>query len=279
MPKEISRDDVLKALGELEGHLLGLDGDDLEDDVTKASEDDLDQPEGGDMGWGANGNPKLSDEANDDNGAGGAKKKSPKSGSVKSVTGNNNKVNAMGDDLLDKSHKDFMDDEVTTKIDVSDFLKSMVEGTGKYMDNLRDALVKSSEINEARFDDLMTAHQEVVQNQAKLGVVLKAICERIGMIENSPAHSAKSDTVAKAGDGAPAERQFHQGQEQEGNQPILKGLNSNPMIAKSQIADTLIGLVKKGEAEEMDVVQFDTNGMIRPELMPKLQEKFGMQAN
>jgi hypothetical protein len=262
MSKKVSQEQVEKALASLEAQLA-------EDTVVKASEDDLDQPEGADMG-----NPakdKMSDAAK--------AKKGVKKGDLK--------IEHEGDEDEDegmemekkkayqkakKSFSDEMPEEVQTKIDVSEFLKSLVDHTGNTIETLRVAVVKSEAHNDARYGQLAEAVEDVQKSQAKIGVVLKAICERIGVISAAPARPAKADTVAKSEGAAPAARKFDSGLEQEGQEKVFKSLSDNPQVAKSQMSNALCDLVKKGEATDLDVIGFESGGYIRPELVGKLKQ-------
>lgn len=267
MGKKVSQEQVEKALASLEAQLT-------DEDVVKASEDDLDQPEGADMG-----NPakdKMSDAAK-------AKK------AKKSLGKGDLKIEHEDDDGEDeedmevekkkayqkakKSFSDEMPEEVQTKIDVSEFLKSLVDHTGNTIETLRVAVVKGEQHNDARYGQLAEAVEDIQKSQAKIGVVLKAICERIGVISAAPARPAKADSVAKSeGAAAPATRKFDSGLEQEGQEKVFKSLSDNPQVAKSQMSNALCDLVKKGEATDLDVIGFESGGYIRPELVGKLKQ-------
>jgi hypothetical protein len=169
-----------------------------------------------------------------------------------------------------KSFDEEMPEEIQTKIDVSEFLKSLVNHTGATIDALREYVAKSDVASGARYDDLALAVEDIQKSQAKVGIVLKAICEQIGVIKAAPARTAKADTIEK-GDAAPA-RTFNSGLEGEKDEKVFKGLSENPQIAKSQISGVLCDLVKKGEASDLDVIGFESGGYIRPELVSKLKQ-------
>lgn len=270
MTRKITKEAVAKALDSLESQL------DQEDGVIKASEDDLDQPEGDDMG-----NPakeKMSDAA---------KSKKMKKGDLKIEHEEDDeededededmkkKYKAMGCDkgemMKKKSFAEELPEEVETKIEVSDFLKSLVGHTGSAIDTLAEYVAKSEEANSERYDELTGAVMEIQKSQAKIGVVLKAICERIGVIEAAPARVAKSQVVVKS-----EGRQFVEGvatnpATDDDAKPLFKSLSSNPLVAKSQIGNALCDMVKKGEADPMDVIGFESGGQLRPEIVTKLQ--------
>ena len=266
--QQITEDQVSKALEDLEARL-----DATSEEVVKASEDDLDQPEGADMG-----NPakeKMSDAAK----AKKAKKAMGK-GDLKIVHEDEDEdgEDEGEDDEMEKKQKsakksfsEDMPEEIQTKIDVSEFLKSLVEHTGNTIDGLREAVAKSEDRNDARYDELAVAVEDVQKSQAKIGIVLKAICEKIGVIAAAPARTAKSDTVAKS-DAAPAQRSFDSGLAEEKEEKVLKGLSDNPLAAKAQISGALCDLVRKGEAQDLDVIGFETSGYIRPEVFTKLKQ-------
>lgn len=283
--KKVTDQDVKKALANLGA-------------ISKASDDDLDQPEGADLG-----NPeknKMSDEAKS--------KKAQKAFGDEDDKEEEKKAD--GDDDQEKEEKAFGDEddkedekkadededkkdedkkpdfdfkskksfakslpkEVKTKIEVSDFLKSLVDHTGESVDGLRGALAKSHKLTHGRLGELEDAVEAVAKSQQNIGVVLKAICEQIGVISKSAARPAKSTTqqVQKS-----ADRSFKSALNEEGDeQPMFKSLSKDPIIAKSQISNVLCDLVKSGAAKDLDVINFETSGHVRPELLPQLQEKF-----
>ncbi len=140
-------------------------------------------------------------------------------------------------------------------------------------DNLREAVVKSGEASEEKYNGLAEKVENVQKSQAKLGVVLKALCEKVGVIAAEPAREPKAETtVSKSG---VVERNFDNPQTEEGAQKpkLFKSLSENPVIAKSQITEALCDLVKSGNAADMDVINFETAGHIKPELVSLLKEK------
>lgn len=274
MKTKIDTDKVEKALASLESQLG-------EDVVSKASEDDLDQPEGADMG-----NPakdKMSDAAK-------AKKAMAKAKACKADDEDMDMDKADDEDEDDmdkgfdemmadkkkayqkakKSFADEMPEEIETKIDVSEFLKSLVDHTGKSINALTQYVAKSDAAHDVRYSEVLGIVEDVQKSQAKIGIVLKAICQQIGIVSAAPAQVRKSETVAKSQAAAPA-REFSSGLEGEQSEKVFKSLSENPTIAKSQISNALCDLVKKGEAQDMDVIGFETNSYIRPELVSKLK--------
>jgi len=262
----IKKEDVQKALG------------DLEENLSKSSEQDLDQPEGDDLDGGHMSN-KMSDEAP-------APVKGKKGETKKSVTETEedemdvNKAMAVleeagytvteDDDYTEKSFSEGLPEEVQTKIEVSDFLKSLVDHTGDAIGDLREQVAKSNDENVDILKSFAEGLEGIQESQAKIGLVLKAICERIGVVEAAPAHEPKAETdVSKSTQ--PADRQFESALKGDGQEPMFKSLSSNPIIAKSQMASALCELVKKGDAQDMDVIGFESSGHIRPEVYTKLQ--------
>jgi hypothetical protein len=250
--KTVDKDVVEKALASLEAHLET-------DTVVKASEDDLDQPEGADLGNSAK--EKMSDAAK--------AKKAVKSEDAEEGEDEGEEEEMKSAKKAKKSFAEEMPEEVQTKIDVSEFLKSLVDHTGNSIDSLREYVGKSDIAHEARYNELTQVVEDIQKSQAKIGVVLKAICQQIGVISAAPAREAKSDTVAKS-EAAP-ERQMKSGLEEDKGEVAFKSLSENPQIAKSQIANALCDLVRKGEANDLDVIGFESGGHIRPELVSKLK--------
>lgn len=270
----IKQETIEKAFEFLENKLEDLEA------IDKASENDLDQPEGADMGWGQNANPKMSSEANDDGGsnsedeAGERKgKSSKKKSATKSETGGEDDMNELKNKSLNA------DEEVQGKIEVSDFLKSFHDSMGDYLDAVKDATIKSIESNESRFGDLEEMVADTQQSLAKVGIVLKAICQQMRIIEDQPAREPKADTINKA-DGQFVERQFEENTTISGEQKNqFPGLHENPIIAKSQVTQILTDMVMKGEAADLDLIGFETGSYISPEVAPKLHAALALKAN
>lgn len=296
----ITQDQVEKAFEYFEDY-LNTEEANLEA-LDKSSESDLDQPEGADMGWGQNAHPKMSSEANDDGGSNkttesgqrtGKKsdKKSP-SAAKKGLNDDNDmekgdmkcsKCDYMADDKsgmsshMDKKHmgKSFADgtsEEIQGQIDVSDFLKSFYDGMGDYIDKLRDSVENLTVKSQERMGDVEEMVADVQHAQANIGIVLKAICERMRIIEDQPAHEPRADTVAKA-DGQYAERGFQNNDQEGGEKVTLPGLSENPLIAKAQVTEILSDMVMKGEAKDLDVISYETGGFISPEMAPKVMNR------
>lgn len=267
---KITKDDVNNALDSLEKS--------YDAKVSKASDSGLDQAEGADLG-----NPakeKMSDAAKAKKSAG--KMPEMKKGEEEEMEGM--EEGEEGEEAppafpmkskksVKKSFTEDMPEEIQTKIDVSEFLKSLVDHTGECIDDLAKSVGQTEDRMMKSHGQLVSAVEDIQKSQARIGVVLKAICQRIGIIENAPAKAAKADTVAKSTSAAP-ERKFSSGLEGESQEPMFKSLSQNPTVAKSQISSALCDLVKKGEAQDVDVIGFETSGFIRPDLMPKLKTAF-----
>lgn len=297
----ITPEQVEKAFEGLEANLP------KEDETDKSSTGDLDKPEGGDLGWGPNAKPKMSDEANKDGGSNSeteagernppkSDKKSPKesTNSVKGDTGMDELVfkakcpkcsdyesdqDGMGTHMKSCTGKsmtgwsDKQDDEVQAKIEVSAFLKSISDHIGNCMDSMKDAVLDTSKSYNERTSTLEEQIADIQQSQAKLGIVLKAICEELNIIGNSPAADQKADTEINKGDGTHVERKFETGVGDENAiQKALPGLSDNPIVAKSQITNILVEMVYKGEITDTAVVSFESGGFLEPDLVPKVQK-------
>lgn len=159
-----------------------------------------------------------------------------------------------------KSFYDEMPAEVEAKVEVSTFLKSLVDHTAGQINGLRDFVVKSDKAQDARYEDLMDSINGLAKSMGNIGIVLKAVCERIGVIENEPMQPkavVKSAAVEKtfvAMEGAP---------EGEG---LYKSLgNKSPVEVRKSISDAMMELVKKGEMKDTDLINFETFGYVTPE--------------
>lgn len=283
----ITKDQVQKALGALDGH--------LPETVAKSGSDgDLNEAEGAAEGEGSLKAPGTS-----------MAKKAPKGKTQKSLakgefppkkdddkkSDDEEEEDSESDDEEDEeddepkgktkksmpsSYLKGMPKEVTTKVEVSNFLRSLVDHTADSVDGLRDYVAKSDMANENRYDELGSAIEQVAKSLGNIGIVLRAVCERIGVIENQPAHVAKSVTAAPAAAAQPVARAFAEAQPgaaeaaaSEGG--MFKSLNGKPAhIAKAMVSEVLCDLVRKGEAKDTDVINFETFGFVPPELQPKL---------
>jgi hypothetical protein len=275
---KVKTEDVLKALDSLQE---GFD-----DEVVKASEDDLDQPEGADLGNPAKdkmsdaakakkmkkGELKIEHESEDeDEEKPMMKMKKMKKAEEEEEEGEEEEEEDM-EMSYKKAKKSFgeLPDEVQTKIEVSEFLKSLVDHNVDGLKKLSEFVAKSDSAHEARFSDLNDVVEGLAKSQAKIGVVLKAICEKLNIIENSPATAPKTEVFAKSN---ATERAFNSGLEEKNEEPVFKSLSNDPILAKSQISNALCDLVMKGEASDMDVINFESAGYISPELVNKLKGK------
>lgn len=262
--KRVTKDDV-------EAALAGIDKSLASGDISKASEDDLDEPEGADLGNPAKEKMSAAAKAKKSKAPPAMCKAEDEEKDEDEEDAPEEKKNPF-EKKMKKSFNEDLPEEIETKIDVSDFLKSLVDHTAASVDGLRDYVAKSDRNTNARYDNIANAIGEIQKSQAMIGVVLKAVCQRIGVIEAAPARQAKADTIAKsAAAPAGADRKFASGLEGEKSEKVFKSISDNPVIAKSQIAAALCDLVVKGEADAMDVIGFESGSFIRPELVAKLQ--------
>lgn len=171
-----------------------------------------------------------------------------------------------------KSFREGMPSEIQTKVDVSQFLRSLVDHTATTVDGLRDALLKSDMATENRIDAVVESVEGIQKSLGNVGVVLTAICERLGVIENQPAAPARSvvKSAAPAG-GRTVERAFEGGEQPAEGSSFFKSLAGKPgHIAKAMVSEAICDLVKKGQAQDIDVINFESTGFVPPELAVKL---------
>lgn len=174
-----------------------------------------------------------------------------------------------------KSFAGSMPDEIRTKIDVSSFLRSLVDHNAATIESMRRAIVKSSTAQDQRVEVLLDAVEGLQKSQSNIGIVLRAMCERIGVIENTPgvAKSVQTAAAPLAKSAAPVAREFVGGEEGQGqDQAIYKSLTGKaPHVQKAMISEALCQLVMKGEAKDTDVINFETYGHVPGELDAKLR--------
>lgn len=255
--KLVTEEMVNKALASLDAQ--------LGEDVSKASESDLDQPEGADLG-----NPvkeKMSDAAKG--------KKTEKSVEKEEKEESDEESEDSDADDMGKAKKSMVElpEEIQEKIDVSEFLKSLVSHTSETIDALGEAIQKSEAAQETRIGGLSAQISEIQKSQAKIGLVLKALCEKAGILSSAPARVIKSETQSVAKSDV-AERSFAQEvDENPAEEKMFKSLSENPIVAKGQMTDALIELVKSNACSDMDLINFESTNFLRPEVVTLLKSK------
>lgn len=294
----ITPEQVEKAFEELEVNLPKEN-----EETNKSSENDLDNAEGGDLGWGENANPKMSDEANKDGGSNkqteDSERTPPKSAkkSPKASKGDTNMdelvfkatcpkcgdyesgQDKMGTHMKSCTGKSMTgykeNEEIQAKIEVSGFLKSISSEVGTCLNSMKDVVEETSKSYNERATSLEEQIADVQQSQAKLGIVLKAICQEMKIVGDSPASDPKATTEINKGGEDHNERNFETGAGKEDDGTVQKafpGLSDNPVLAKGQITNVLVDMVFKGEISDTAVVAFETSMFIEPELVPKIQK-------
>ncbi len=257
---KVGRNKVLAALDELEKSLEGETG------LSKASGEGLDQPEGDPIDPVQKKN-KMSDAAPGPD----AKKSYGEDEDEEDGESGEEMQMSKKSKKAKKSFAEGMDNEVKAKIEVSEFLKSLVDHTGKSIDGLSAQISKSM----GGVAELAEQVAEIHKSQAKIGVVLKALCEETGVIQKSAANAPKAQTTAPIAKSQVAERTFDNPRTETASnegEKMFKSLSSDPRIAKSQISDAMCDLVYKGEAKDTDVIGFETSGYISPAIASKLNE-------
>jgi len=163
--------------------------------------------------------------------------------------------------------------EVETKVEVSSFLKSLVDHTAQQVNGLRDFVVKSDRAQDSRFEEIMERLDDTSESIGNLGIVLKALCEKVGIIGDKPASSKSIEGISKS------ERTFENTLEEgaveapttseEGFYKSLAGKDS--LTVKKAITDAMCDLVKKGNLSQEDVINFETFSFVTPEANKLLQ--------
>jgi len=161
----------------------------------------------------------------------------------------------------EKSFYEELPAEVEAKVEVSNFLKSLVDYTASQIDSLKDRVVKSDSAQAVRYEETMEVLDGISKSMGHVGIVLKAMCERIGILENQP---EQPKAITKSMD-APVERQFvGMGSSETGG--MFKSLDGKtPFEVKKSISDAMFELVKKDEMSDTDLINFETFGYVTPE--------------
>lgn len=277
----ITKDKVAQALGALEA---------ASPEIAKSGDGDLNSANGAADGGGDG---SLKAPGTDMNGKGKKTKKSlakafpPK----KAADGGDDEGDDEGDegddegddddgDAEPKAKKSFARDlpeEIKTKIDVSAFLKSLVDHNSQSLDTMRKAIVKSASGTSDQQETILDSIADLQKSLGNVGVVLRAMCERMGMMENQPqvqkSVSSTAQAVAKSQTTAqPVSREFVGTEPAEEQTGLYKSLNGKPAhVAKAMISEALCQLVMKGEAKDTDVINFETSGFVPNELDAKLR--------
>lgn len=268
---KVTKEDVQKALTDLGSNLPSDEGSSTGKDVNKAESSA--PKKGGDV-------PKDGD-LNTSNGAadGGGGLNVPQGENMNDKYGN--KKGKAKKSETPTEFGDNLPSEVETKVEVSEFLKSLVDHTANQINGLRDFAIKSDQAMEARTEEITEQIDGIEKSLSNIGLVLKAVCERIGIIENQPAVQ-KSET-ANAQPQRHVERTFEnptqQSQDTGGAAPagnsIYKSLEGKaPLDVKKSISAGMCELVKKGELVETDVINFETYGYVSTEADTKLRSMF-----
>jgi hypothetical protein len=177
------------------------------------------------------------------------------------------------DDMEDKAKKakDYEDDEdedmgkslsqfaaedgtVSKGLEVSEFLESFVHVMQKSLEAAEHRIVArlSGQVNNTA--EVQGEFQKSLASAvAGLGEAMAAVAQRVDQVEQQPAHGFKS----------------HQ------NVHVLEkgGFNgpSNEPISKALVASTLVDLAEAGQVQALDVINFESNGVLSPELEMKVR--------
>lgn len=230
------------------------------------------------------GEPKNAKDLNSANGAADGDEEDGKDlsapGKDMNATYGNKKEEGKGKTMKSQTPESFyksLPDQVTAKVEVSDFLKSLVNSISESSDRLSQSIVKSSEAAEARMDDVNDEIESIHKSLANVGIVLKSLCEAVGVISNQEAAAPKAATTATQSTEV-VQKSFvdpNAGAEAENpkGEAIYKSLDGKTKeIQKSMISGGIWELVQKGEATDLDMIAFETNNTISPELDGKLRK-------
>jgi hypothetical protein len=220
-------------------------------------------------------NPPLNSAEGDDMGVKRGKPMSDEAKNGKPNHGKSDYSDKGKEKKMKKSYNEELPEGIQETIDVSDFLKSLVDHTGAKMDELNEQVAKSELAQTQMNDDIINKLETVEKSQAMIGVVLKSVCEKLGIIENAPAHAPKSETSVVKSDVAERNFDSNVNTETEGTEepaPLFKSLSKDPAIAKSQVSEAMCELVKSGKCADTDVINFEMNGYISPSIVNELNK-------
>jgi hypothetical protein len=173
--------------------------------------------------------------------------------------------------------------EVKAKVEVSTFLKSLVDHVGDNVDGLRDFVAKSDEASETRHEEINDRIDGLYKSMGHIGVVLKSLCEHVGIISQQPAHEPKSQGAAPAQHAVQksyaerpsvdpaAQMEAAQPQAEQSGGAIYKSLSGkSPAEVRKSISAAMCELVRKGDLAETDVINFETFGHVSAEAHARL---------
>lgn len=152
---------------------------------------------------------------------------------------------SLADDILEN-------EEVSKAVDVTPFLKEVVETLSDSHDSLASTVSKS--IAFSRYQKEFNIGLAKALNE--MSNVVKGLVAKVDELGKSPAAQRKSDTSAVV-----IEKSFANGDAEGKNQ-----------LTKGQIASKLLSLMEAGDASitEADILRAESTGAVRPNLMEKL---------
>jgi hypothetical protein len=158
------------------------------------------------------------------------------------------------DDEDEKVAKSLLDitqdsDEIQKGFEMSTFLVDFVESVQKSLENMEQRINRNTRATVAQHAAEQAQFQKsFAGSMSALGAWLTQTDQRVESVESAPARGPKSVTHIEKSFGEDAEQ-----------------------LSKSQVADTLVDLVVKGQATREDVLRFDSSNRISPDLMNKVR--------
>lgn len=164
------------------------------------------------------------------------------------------------DKKMDKSLSDYAeeDESVSKGLEVSEFLAGFANVIAKSLESMEERIVaKVLKSQAAEAEATGEFQKSLAVAVSSLGEALAATAQRVDQVESQPARGARTvqqvHALEKGGFGAP----------------------QGPELTKSLVAATLLDLVAKNEASVHDVINFDSNGTLSPNVEQKVRAAVG----
>lgn len=157
---------------------------------------------------------------------------------------------------VEKSLTDYAseNEEVAKGLEVSSFLQGWAEVQAETISAVETRLAKSIV---AASDEQNTFNADLAKSVAQLAEVLSIQAQRIEQIESTPARGPKSAQAVEKSFGA-------------GGDVAPQG----ETLSKSQVSDALTEMVQKGELPAVEVVKFESTGMLSSDLDAKVRAHY-----
>lgn len=140
-------------------------------------------------------------------------------------------------------------EDVQKGLELSPFLAGWAEVQAEAANSMEQRIVSRISKSLSEIDEENSKFQsEMAKSVAALAEVMSLQGQRLEQLESTPARGPKSQAQ-------PVEKSFGPGGQSQGEE-----------LSKSQVIDTMIDMVQKGQLNAQDVVQFESTSELRPDI-------------